>query len=82
MAKKKKRRHKGGASGKVRGGPAEVQAQEESEAPQSAQAQDRAQAANSAAAPDDAEAPEGALVEWTKSLVVAAVLFLGIRTFI
>ncbi len=75
MAKKKKRRHKGGASGKVRGGPAEVQAQEESEAPQSAQAQDRAQAANSAAAPDDAEAPEGALVEWTKSLVVAAVLF-------
>ena len=82
MAKKKKRRHKGGASGKVRGGPAEVQAQEESEAPQSAQAQDRAQAANSAAAPDDAEAPEGALVEWTKSLVVAAVLFLVIRTFI
>ena len=81
MAKKKKRRHKGEASGKVRGGPAEVQAQGESEAPQSAQAQDRAQAANSAAAPDDTEAPESALVEWTKSLVVAAVLFLVIRTF-
>jgi signal peptidase I len=100
MAKKKKRRHKGGPSGKGGGGPAEVKAPEGANVQDSAKAanrakdRDRAEATDGAKAADGAKATDGAkpsdsgkpsdsaLVEWTKSLLVAAVLFVVIRTFI
>ena len=94
MAKKKKRRHKGASSGKGGGGPTEVKAPEGANAQDSTKAanrakdRDRAEAPAGAKATDSAKATDGAkpsdsaLVEWTKSLLVAAVLFVVIRTFI
>ena len=88
MAKKKKRRHKGGSSGKGVGGPTEVKApeganvQDSTKASNRAKDQDRAEAPDGAKATDGDKPPDSALVEWTKSLLVAAVLFVVIRTFI
>jgi signal peptidase I len=88
MAKKKKRRHKGGSSGKGGGGPTEVKApeaanvQDSTKASNGAKDRDRAEAPDGAKAADGAKPSDSALMEWTKSLLVAAVLFVVIRTFI
>ncbi len=80
---KKKRRNKGSGSSKGRSAHSEAkppEAKARADAGADARADSGANAHPETKA--DAKAPDGALKEWAKSLLVAAVLFLVIRTFI